>query len=86
MVTRHLVSGSTARLALKPGTWPFKPAAVLLQGALYISQLRRWVEKSLDILFGYPVKVMVFPVVMYGYESWTIKKAEHKRIDTFELW
>ena len=32
------------------------------------------------------VKDMVFPVVMYGYESWTIKKAEHQRIDTFELW
>ena len=32
------------------------------------------------------VKVMVFPAVMYGYESWTIKKAEHQRIDTFELW
>ena len=31
------------------------------------------------------VKVMVFPVVMYGYESWTIKKAEHQRIDAFEL-
>ena len=29
---------------------------------------------------------MVFPVVMYGYESWTIKKAECRRIDTFELW
>ena len=29
---------------------------------------------------------MVFPVVMYGYESWTVKKAEHLRIDTFELW
>ena len=32
------------------------------------------------------VKAMVFPVVMYGCESWTIKKAEHRRIDTFELW
>ena len=32
------------------------------------------------------VKAMVFPVVMYGYESWTIKKAEHQRIDAFELW
>ena len=31
------------------------------------------------------VKAMVFPVVMYGYESWTIKKAEHQRIDAFEL-
>ena len=32
------------------------------------------------------VKAMVFPVVMYGYDSWTIKKAEHRRIDAFELW
>ena len=32
------------------------------------------------------VKAMVFPVVIYGCESWTIKKAEHRRIDTFELW
>ena len=31
-------------------------------------------------------KVMVFPVVMYGYESWTIQKAEHRRIDAFGLW
>ena len=32
------------------------------------------------------VKAMVFPVVVYGCESWTIKKAEHRRIDAFELW
>ena len=32
------------------------------------------------------VKAMVFPVVMYGCESWMIKKAEHRRIDAFELW
>ena len=32
------------------------------------------------------VKAMVFPVVMYGCESWTIKRAEHQRIDAFELW
>ena len=32
------------------------------------------------------VKAMVFPVVMYGCESWTIKKAEHQRIDAFKLW
>ena len=32
------------------------------------------------------VKAMAFPVVMYGCESWTIKKAEHRRIDAFELW
>ena len=32
------------------------------------------------------VKAVVFPVVMYGYESWTVKKSERQRIDTFELW
>ena len=32
------------------------------------------------------IKTMVFPVVMYGCESWTVKKAEHQRIDTFQLW
>ena len=32
------------------------------------------------------VKAMVFPVVRYGYESWTVKKAEHRRTDAFELW
>ena len=32
------------------------------------------------------VKAMVFPVIMYGCESWTVKKAEHRRIDAFELW
>ena len=34
----------------------------------------------------YLVKVMVFPVVMNGYESWTIKKAEYRSTDAFELW
>ena len=34
----------------------------------------------------HPLKALVFPVVMYGCESWTIKKAEHQRIDAFELW
>ena len=34
----------------------------------------------------HPVKAMVFPIVVYGCENWTIKKAEHRRIDAFELW
>ena len=34
----------------------------------------------------YSQKMIAFPVVMYSYESWTIKKAEHQRIDAFELW
>ena len=45
--------------------------------------------KSRDITLStkvHLVKVMVFPVVMYGCESWTLKKAEHQRIDAFELW
>ena len=32
------------------------------------------------------VKAIVFPVIIYGWESWTVKKAEHQRIDAFELW
>ena len=45
--------------------------------------------KSRDIILptkGHLVKTMVFPVVMYGCESWTIKKAEYQIIDAFELW
>ena len=45
--------------------------------------------KSRDITLSikvHLVKTMVFPVVMYGCESWTVKKAEHRRIDAFELW
>ena len=45
--------------------------------------------KSRDITLSTKVclvKAMVFPVVMYGYESWTVKKAERQRIDAFELW
>ena len=45
--------------------------------------------KSRDITLSTKVrlvKAMVFPVVMYGCESWTIKKAEHRRTDAFELW
>ena len=45
--------------------------------------------KSRDITLPtkvHPVKAMVFPVVMYGCESWTVKKAEHQKSDAFELW
>ena len=45
--------------------------------------------KSRDITWSTKVrlvKAMVFPVIMYGCESWSIKKAEHRRIDAFELW
>ena len=52
--------------------------------------LGRKVMTNLDSIFKSRevrlVKAMVFPVVMYGCESWTVKKAEHRRIDAFELW
>ena len=58
--------------------------------------LRRKVMSNLDSIFKsrditlstkvYLVNAIVFPVVIYGCESWTIKKAEHRRIDAFELW
>ena len=47
------------------------------------------VSKSRDITLPtkvHLIKAMAFPVVMYEYESWTIKKAEHQRIDAFKLW
>ena len=49
----------------------------------------RYIFKSRDIILPAKVrlvKAVVFPVVMYGCESWTVKKAEHWRIDAFELW
>ena len=60
----------------------------LLLGRKVMSNLDS-IFKSRDITLPTKVrlvKVMVFPVVMYGCESWTIKKAKHRRIDAFELW
>ena len=60
----------------------------LLLGRKVMTNLES-IFKSRDITLStkvHLVKAMVFPVVMYGCESWTIKKAEHRRIDTFELW
>ena len=60
----------------------------LLVGRKLMTNLDR-VLKSRDLTLStkvHLVKAMVFPVVMYGSESWTIKKVEHRRIDAFELW
>ena len=60
----------------------------LLLGRKVIANLDS-ILKSRNITFltkAHLVKAMVFPVVMYGCESWTIKKAEHQRIDAFKLW
>ena len=60
----------------------------LLLGRRVMTNLNS-ILKSRDVTLptkAHPVKTMVFPVVMYGCESWTIKKAEHRRMDAFELW
>ena len=60
----------------------------LLLGKKVMTNLHS-IFKSRDITLPtkvYPVKSMVFPVVMYGCKSWTVKKAEHRRMDAFELW
>ena len=70
------------------GEWSHEIKRCLLLGKKVMTNLDS-ILKSRDIIL--PTKVnlvntMVFPVVMYGCESWTIKKAEHRRIDAFELW
>ena len=59
--------------------------------ALWKKSFDQFLDSLLNIDITLPIKVnlvkaMVFPVIMYGYESWTIKKAEHRIIDAFELW
>ena len=63
-------------------------AMLLLLGRKVMTNLDS-IFKSRDITLPTKVrlvKAMVFPVVMYGYESWTVKKAERRRIGAFELW
>ena len=70
------------------GDYSHKIKRRLLRGRKVMTNLES-ILKSRDITLPtkvYLVKAMIFPVVMYGCESWTIKKAEHQRIDTFELW
>ena len=51
-----------------------------------VAEGQTWLSDFIHTTKVHLVKAMVFPVVMYGCESWTIKKAEHWRIDAFELW
>ena len=63
-------------------------AAMKLKDACSLEEKLDSILKSRDITLPtkvFLVKTMVFPVVMYGCESWTVKKAEHRRIDAFEL-
>ena len=70
------------------GDWSHEIKIHLLLGRKFMTNLDN-ILKSRGITLStkvHLVKAMVFPVVMYGCESWTIKKAEHWRIDAFELW
>ena len=70
------------------GDWSHEIKRRLLLGRKVMTNLDS-ILKSRDITLltnVHLVKAMVFPVVTYGCESWTIKKAEHRRIDAFELW
>ena len=67
---------------------PWKKSYV--QPRQHIKKQRHYFAKVITLVITLPkvhlVKAMVFPVVMYGFDSWTIKEAEHWRIDAFELW
>ena len=70
------------------GDYSHEIKTCLLLGRKHMTNLDS-ILKSKDITLPtkvHLVKAMVFPVVMYGCDSWTIKKAEHRRIDAFELW
>ena len=85
IVTDFIFGGSKITAG---GTCSHEIKRHLLLGRKVMTNLDR-ILKSRDITLPtkvHLVKSMVFPVVMYGCESWTIKKAEHRRIDAFELW
>ena len=65
------------------------PFSFVCSYSSYNPYISSYILKSRDITLPtkvHLVKAMVFPVVMYGCESWTVKKAEHQRMDAFELW
>ena len=85
MVRDFILGGSTITA---DGNWSHEIKRHLLPGRKALTNLDS-ILKRRDITLLTKVclvKVMGFPVVMYGCESWTIKKAEHRRIDAFELW
>ena len=75
-----------------PKSLPVVTAAMKLRDTWFLEQVMTNLDsilKSRDITLPtkvHLVKAIIFPVVMYGWESWTVKKAEHQRIDAFELW
>ena len=94
MANRRGSNGNSDKLFLKgskitaDGDCSHKIKRHLLLGRKVMTNLDR-IFKSRDITLpkmAHPLKALVFPVVMYGCESWTIKKAECQRIDAFQLW
>ena len=84
-VTHFILLGSKIT---EDGDCSYENKRHLLLGRKVLTNLDSML-KSRDITLPtkvHLVKAMVFPAVMYGFESWTIKKAEHRRIDAFELW
>ena len=84
----HFIWGGSKITADGDGDCRHEIKRRLLLGKKVVTNLDS-ILKSRDITLTTKVrlvKAMVFPVVMYGCESWTIKKAEHRRIDAFELW
>ena len=88
MANRWVNNGNSDRLfpwapkSLQMVTAAMKSRHMLL-GRKSITKLDRDITLPTNV---HVVKAMIFQVVLYGYESWTIKKAEHQRIDDFELW
>ena len=86
-ITSGQIDGETVE-AVRNGDCSHEIKRHLLLGRKVMTNLDS-ILKSRDITLPtkvHLVKAMVFPVVMYGCESWTIKKAEHQRVDAFELW
>ena len=99
MANRWGNNGNSERLSFlgAPKSLQMVTAAMKLKRCLLLGRnaIRQHIKKqknkikSRDITLptkAHLIKAMVFPVVMYGCESWTIKKAEHRGIDAFELW
>ena len=83
-----LLFNMLSRLVTADGDCSHEIKRHLLLGRKVITNLDN-ILKSRDITLPtkvHLIKAMIFPVVMYGCESWTVKKAEHQRIDTFEVW
>jgi len=80
-ITSWQIDGETVETVSDSIFWVSKITADSDQPRQHIKKQRHYFANKVCL-----VKIMVFPVVMYGCESWTIKKAEHQRIDAFELW